>query len=918
MPPAASLLLENSSGHNVIEVYEVEPSDSWIQIDWKGFQCPFSLKPGAKLELRCRVLPAQLRRDSYTRGQIVIRSNVGEDKLFVDVTPALDVAISSFDNNTYKTPCEFEIVLDGRPLEENLIQVRLKKGVGVLKGVDCDAPQYISVRTISGEPFPLHMDSRTPQRATVELKLDVDELKLMRENTPCPSDKTVGLTFDFDEEVCRSDVTLHFWQVPKLQIPDEFDYSIQAMAGRNAEIVLTLQNRSSLGMGDDRGNCPLVVTAVEITSRRLGQDLVGAATARVPNFLVPDAKMQFPVTIPGGGEAKLIYRFSTREGEDDGGPVLGLGTYAVVLELITNYQDVSRKVDKEIRVERLPAFEGVLAIDFGTSNSCVAFFRETDRRRGLVRVNDNTTTPTVLQYRRPAEPAAGHAAEVRVGTRVVTTIYTPKNIRSIVRSPKLRLGEAGHSGTFEVAYFETDDVHRLRARQVAADFLRELRDTAQDQLRARFKRIVFTHPSDFEPRQIQDLKAAMQEVFGRDCYLETLPEPVAAGLTHMLSEELLHRDRYTLAVFDFGGGTTDISLLEVENRRIGDRIEIHPRQVGFNGHQFGGQNLTGFIEEWAWKRCLEFISADERGATLPRGRELKDPTARLMAMTNNHRLFEWAEQVKLGIIEYDKQFFEQFPASSPEDFPNLALQIQTPTGPKLKTFGGREICPPVQEFQGWLRKQLKTLAEDLKTLSKAAGTEQPDYIKLSGKSSKIPLVFEVVSESFPQSAVQLSDEPKQCVVEGACVPYVLSFTEDMVLILDGTTSGFVRTTRRIGYERIKGGLTPFFQMIFDRGVPIPESGLTEERRNYLIRPGTQLKILQNASTSDDTVEGNSNIKDLGVYVPDPNILHLNPGEMLDANLRFGLSPSFDLTITSILKDGRTIPFVRRDAANAEG
>ncbi len=111
MPPAASLLLENSSGHNVIEVDDVEPSDAWIQIDWKAVPRPLILQPGEKAELRCRVLPVQLRKDSYTRGQIIIRSNIGEDKLFVDVTPALDVTISSFDNNTYKTPCEFEIVL---------------------------------------------------------------------------------------------------------------------------------------------------------------------------------------------------------------------------------------------------------------------------------------------------------------------------------------------------------------------------------------------------------------------------------------------------------------------------------------------------------------------------------------------------------------------------------------------------------------------------------------------------------------------------------------------------------------------------------------------------------------------------------------------------------------------------------------
>jgi hypothetical protein len=914
MPPTARLTIENPPGPSSISVLDVESSASWIRVDWGRQQKPYVLAPGARLNLNCRVLPSELSRDSYHQGTLLIRSTAGEDLLKIQVTPALELSFSAFNGNSWQEDCAFDVVLDGRSLEKSLLRVRVLKGVATLTDLSTDTPKYVKIAPSSGEGLERVLDARNPQRSLVELKLDVDERQLLDERTLCPSERTVRVNLHFGDRIYTQVVTLRLWNPPQLQIPDEHDYSLEAVTGQRNTLTLTLSNRNPFAPGTDQGNSPLVLTAVEIQVRRL--DAAGqVSTARTSNFLRPDPKWIFPTRIPGGTSARLDFHFDTLNAPDDDTALLGIGTYAVVLELIANYETVSRKVFKEIRVAPLPPFPGVLAIDFGTSNSCVAFFRDTDRRRGLLAVHGETTTPTLLQYLRP--PEDNTPATVRIGREVITNVYLPRNIRSIVRSPKLRLGEPGERGTFEVAYYETDDIRRISARQAVADFVRSLRKIVVEELRARPARLVFTHPSDFEPKQIQELKDALVEVFGTDCFMEALPEPVAAALTHVLSDELLGRDHYTLAVFDFGGGTTDLSLLEVENRRIGDRIEICPRQTQFSGHLFGGENLTNFIEEWAWNRCQEFVKASGQGAFLTRDFGLRDPVRRVLALVNRYRLFEWAERIKLGLVEHGTEFFERYPGVSETDFPHLALQLLLPDGTEaVQGFLGREIAPTSDEFFKWLENQLQRLGNDLAQLTMQQKLAHPDYILLSGKSSNIPMVREVLAALFPESVLQLAAEPKQCVVEGACVPYVLSFGGDLLLMLDGDLgAGFVRTTRRIGYERITGGLRSKFEPIFDRNVPIPERGLTAQRNGYLLRPGMQLRILQNASTISDSLENNPNIKDLGVYVPLPGKVPTKP---VSADLHFHLSTAFELTIIARLPDGGEIPFVRRETALSGG
>jgi len=895
LPPRANLTLENKSASSSIAVQDIEPSADWIRIDWNGQPRPLVIGPHDKKVLRYRVVTDGLPPNSYNRGYIVIRSDVGEDRVALDVTPPREVAVLALYDNDYRVPRPFDIVLDGRNLERNLIRLKLSSGVGVLEAAAVDDPDLAQIKPVPGVALPATLDANQPERSYVDFQFDINEDRLMQDRTlQYPAERKVRLDFRFKDSSHSHPVDIKLWRPPQLQIPDEYPYSIPTVAGQAGEITLTLQNRSALFGATNAGNAPLVVNQIELK----GPNGLSAA------FLQAPQDVQFPLEIPGGGERKLVYRFRTMDSDTSTADLLGVGLHEVQFELITNYVKVSRKVQKEICVERIADFEGVLAVDFGTSNSCVALFRDEDLASELLPVNDHTTTPSIIQYIQPATSAQG--AKNLIGEQVVT-YYSQKFLRSIVRSPKLQLGVEGAKGTFEVAYYDTDDVKRLPARQVVADFLRALREAAEKRERARFRRIAFTHPVAFQPDQIQDLRDAILDAFGEDCKLEAMSEPVAAALKSLTEVELLAQDHYTLAVFDFGGGTTDLSLMKVENKRDGDRIDIWPHQTASTGRKFGGENLTGYIAAYSWERAQGFMSSRHPGAIFIHDRNTPDPNLKALALSNDEKLHEWAERTKLDLAYGREKLEGQF---------DVEFTVRMPDGTEQSV---KDLMPNTEgvirhtEFDGWLKKELGVLVEDLKAMCRKSNIETPTYILLSGKSSQIPTVQQVLSQAFPDSKILVALEPKQCVVEGACVPYLLGRSAD--IILRTRNAGFNCTTARIGYEELRPGRVVFFREVFPQDVAIPEEGLIFTRPKYPLRKNMQLRLKQNTSSvQDEVTKNNSNLREIGNYIPDPAALDLKPGDFFDSELEIRLSRSFEIKVSAKLEDGRVIPFIRRNSS----
>jgi hypothetical protein len=438
------------------------------------------------------------------------------------------------------------------------------------------------------------------------------------------------------------------------------------------------------------------------------------------------------------------------------------------------------------------------------------------------------------------------------------------------------------------------------AREVVADYLRHIRTIAEDRLKARFEKIVITHPSRFRVHQIHDLEAAVREAFGSQCEISTLQEPVAAALTFIIGEEGRKRNTYTLAVFDFGGGTTDISLLRVTTQK-NDFTEIHARLLSSTGSWFGGEDLTDFILQHGLSKCIELAQNSHPNAQISiNPRDFLDINQRWPAFGNRSALHRWAEETKFLLVEHGDDHLANLPILT-DVFPELKVTIFTGSGIVEERFPHKKIVPKLSEFHAFLRPRLEGLAESLSRLMEASKCEKLDYLLLSGKSSAIGLVREVLAKKFPHSQFAHAGELKECVVEGACIRQQAELAADFVLYVDGE----VTTTSRIGIQTVGLQNTPVFKELIGVGVEIPKEGLVGICEPYPLRVAVPIRLLDNQNAENDHIlihgKENPDISEIGMYVLESVPDSLPKNRPLLSRLELRMTQGFDVELWAHVK-----------------
>jgi len=318
---------------------------------------------------------------------------------------------------------------------------------------------------------------------------------------------------------------------------------------------LTLVAHNSPGRAD------LVIEAVQ----------TGVAWAQCSNF--------FPMTIAAAQSKTLnldlqLASFATSEFE---------------LWIVCNDSREHRYV-VNLDLREMSAFDGSLVIDFGTTSTCAALVDQNLSVR-LVPLDpgaaDPRMLPTLLAYHR-LEPQK----EVRAGQAEAEAARDPDYAQSVVRGLKRRLGP-GASPYQVVPFKQPDREFTVSVRQATEDFLELVVNRAQAYLLSQgrhdilFTTCVITHPSRFSWSQLESLKNYVQGVLEKQLLdrcsnlkveeLITIQEPVAASLDFLHDPEW-HEQRHLraaqdlvdghLLVYDFGGGTVDITLLRVGSERL--------------------------------------------------------------------------------------------------------------------------------------------------------------------------------------------------------------------------------------------------------------------------------------------------------------------------------------------------------------
>lgn len=410
----------------------------------------------------------------------------------------------------------------------------------------------------------------------------------------------------------------------------------------------------------------------------------------------------------------------------------------------------------------------IIGIDLGTTNSCVAVM-EGGVPKVIANIEGARTTPSVVAYKGDNERLVGVPAKRQAVTNSENTIFSSKRFigrkyaecQSEIKTVPFKVTENSNGD----AVF---DVHgkMLSPEEIAAQILIKMKETAEAYLGEKVTEAVITVPAYFNDAQRQSTKDA-----GRIAGLDVkriIPEPTAAALAYGLDKEKTDRK---IAVFDLGGGTFDISILE-----IGDGVfEV----LATNGDtHLGGDDFDNKILEW----LLETFK-QETGIDLHHDK---------MAL---QRLRDAAEKAKIELsgaasTEINQPFITM-DASGPK---HLAITL---TRSKLET-----LTHDLVE---------RTREPCLKAL-KDSGISKDDVseVILVGGMSRMPAVQDMVKQIFGKEGHK-GVNPDEVVAVGAAIQGgVLTGHVKDVLLLDVTPL-------TLGIETLGGVMTP----LVERNTTIP-------------------------------------------------------------------------------------------------
>ena len=433
----------------------------------------------------------------------------------------------------------------------------------------------------------------------------------------------------------------------------------------------------------------------------------------------------------------------------------------------------------------------IIGIDLGTTNSCVSVMEGNDPVV-ITNAEGKRTTPSVVAFVEGGEIKVGDAAKRQAVTNPKKTIYS---IKRFMGNKYSDLGQEIARVPYAVVQGDNDtprvdiDGRLYSPQEISAMILQKMKKTAEDFLGQTVSRAVITVPAYFNDAQRQATKEA-GEIAGLKVE-RIINEPTAAALAYGLDKQ--HND-HKIVVFDFGGGTHDVSILE-----LGDGV-FEVLSTDGDTH-LGGDDVDEKIINWLAEEFEKEEGLDLR----------KDP----MAL---QRLKEAAEKAKIEL------------SSSMQTEINLPYITATATGPKhlVRTLTRAK-------FEQLIEDLVQRTIEPCKKALENAGLSVSDIneVILVGCSTRIPAVQEAV-ENFFGKKPNKSVNPDEVVAIGAAIQGgVLTGDVKDVLLLDVTPLS-------LGIETMGGVMTKLIEA--NTTIPAKKSQIFSTAADN--QPSVEIHVLQ--------------------------------------------------------------------------
>ena len=410
----------------------------------------------------------------------------------------------------------------------------------------------------------------------------------------------------------------------------------------------------------------------------------------------------------------------------------------------------------------------IIGIDLGTTNSCVSVL-EGGKPRVIENAEGGRTTPSIVAYADDNEVLVGQSAKRQAVTNPANTLFAVKRligrrfeddvVQKDIKMVPYSIVKADNGDAWVEAKGES-----MAPPQVSAEVLRKMKKTAEEYLGESVTEAVITVPAYFNDSQRQATKDA-----GRIAGLEVkriINEPTAAALAYGMDKA--QGDR-TVAVYDLGGGTFDISIIEIAEVDGEHQFEV----LATNGDTFlGGEDFD--------LRLIEFLADEfknENGIDLH-----NDPLAL-------QRLKEAAEKAKIEL------------SSSQQTEVNLPYITADATGPKhlVVKLTRAKLESLVQELVTRSLEPVKVALKD----SGLSASEIDDVILVGGQT-RMPMVQQTVADFFGKEP-RKDVNPDEAVAMGASIQgAVLAGDVKDVLLLDVTPL-------TLGIETMGGVATPLIE-----------------------------------------------------------------------------------------------------------